>query len=791
MATRFTFLRLGSGAFVAGVILLCVPQVHGEDKPALSEAEIDRALERAAAFIWRLQDAEGHWQSSRLAGVHPMGADALSAYALWESGTQLPQARFQPAVAGVLDRTELGSVFTRSYTSLLWSVIGPEQFRREIEDDVRFLKLQQADTGGWGYGATVRGPAPDWRDNFHSASALFALEQAEWVNVDVASLIWRRAERHWLDQQNPDGGWGFPAGNVTAEPRVSRSSYGTMTAAGLSSLHVIHDHLHRDAALGFNGRFKARCGESTEESRAILGGLDRGWAWMDSRFRADKVPDFFALSEGDARDASLPLYQFQVSRLGRLSGRKRIGHLNWHREIAGQLLASQQMDGAWGDLESTSYGILALTHARGPILINKMQYGVGDGWNTDPHDADHLTRWLGRRWEVEVGWQLAHAEKYADDVFDAPVLLITGHDAPAFSDRERDALRAFVEAGGTVLAVACCSREEFVEGCREAFTSMFPAQSYGPLAEDHPVWRIGDEIVHRANVFGLWDGCRTSVFVLPDASCCAWQQMLTGAHVRSFLLADNIFRYALFARPLGGRLTPHLSRPTDGAARRTIRVARLRHGGDWNADPGALEYLSTWMQARFDTRLDVIPPVGGEQVSRTDAAALWLTGHTFDDNESVDVSALRAFLYGGGTLIATACCGSEAFDRSIQAFVAEHFGDGAWKPVIADDPIISGSVNPVRPSPLTDMAYRARVHSLPPARMDRPRLLGVRHDDRWIILYSPSDLNCGLVGHNCPTCVGLSPNDARRTATNLLYYANGLAEHRDAGSDEEAGSADR
>ena len=46
----------------------------------------------------------------------------------------------------------------------------------------------------------------------------------------VNQNIWRRAERSWLDNINPDGGWGYPLSRDPEFVRPPRQSTGSMTA---------------------------------------------------------------------------------------------------------------------------------------------------------------------------------------------------------------------------------------------------------------------------------------------------------------------------------------------------------------------------------------------------------------------------------------------------------------------------------------------------------------------------------------------------------------------------------
>ena len=136
-----------------------------------------------------------------------------------------------------------------------------------------------------------------------------------------------------------------------------------------------------------------------------------------------------------------------------------------------------------------------------------------------------------------------------------------------------------------------------------------------------------------------------------------------------------------------------------------------------------------------------------------------------------DVDALKVFLKAGGTLVATACCGREAFDDSFQSFAVEAFGEKAWVSIPADDPLITGDSAEGLASALRAMNLKLRYMGSAPPRIDVPIFHGVRIDDRWVVMYSPMDIACGIVGHSCLDCVGFKSRDARAVGANMILQA--------------------
>ena len=752
------------------------PAAAGTRRHAITEDDVNLAIQRAIEFILSRQEVDGRWISPESETECPNCLTALAAYTLHKAGVPLSNRRLQRAVQKLWDRTGANTVPARSFTLMLWCALQPESFRdpevfkRQRVDDIRFLRLQQNSSGGWGL--TVRsGPGAEKRpaDNSNSQLALLALSEAATADLKVSAKIWREAEGSWLGSANPDGGWGYLLSDGPEPASLAGHSMGSMTAGGLASLYIIYDQLYLDAESPFNGRFKAKCGQDIEKTRPIRKAMDRAWQWLGEHYRPDAVAGPAADAAGDLWETYLTSYLFGLGRVGVTSGRKRIGSFVWYQDVAAQLLRTQQDDGSWGNPAQTCFGVLALVEGRTPVLINKLKYGDGDAWNTDRRDAANLTRWFGRRVESAFTWQVVELGTDPEDVYDAPVLLITGHEAPSLSDAERAKLRDFVHAGGTVLAVACCSRPDFAEGCRALFRTMFPRFEAGLLPADHPVWTILDPVEPGEDCYGFGDDCRTSVFILDNGACCAWQQNLIDREQRRFSLGGNILGYATFNHPPPGRSTPYFDRAAVEPLRK-LEIARLIHGGDWWANPEGMERFSATLSARNGLGLDEGDPVRAEDLGGSGAGVLWVTGYRFGPFSAAGRAELEAFLKSGGTLVANASCGSTAFDAPFQDFAVDLFGPEAWQRIPADDPIMTGSFAPGLASSLQSMSYRPRHQASPPPRLDWPILHGIRHEGRWVVIYSPYDLAFGISRHNCLDCVGYVPRDAEAVLANIMLY---------------------
>jgi Domain of unknown function (DUF4159) len=88
-----------------------------------------------------------------------------------------------------------------------------------------------------------------------------------------------------------------------------------------------------------------------------------------------------------------------------------------------------------------------------------------------------------------------HAVKLAsDELFQFPLVVMTGEGAFALPDAERENLRKFLQRGGFLLASAGCSSQDWDRSFRREMARTFPDQPLSPLGLDHPVFHTVFEI---------------------------------------------------------------------------------------------------------------------------------------------------------------------------------------------------------------------------------------------------------------------------------------------------------
>ncbi|MBW3540916.1 MAG: DUF4159 domain-containing protein [Planctomycetes bacterium] len=96
-----------------------------------------------------------------------------------------------------------------------------------------------------------------------------------------------------------------------------------------------------------------------------------------------------------------------------------------------------------------------------------------------------------------------HAVKLAsDELFNFPLVIMTGEGTFQLTDAERENLRDFVERGGFLLASAGCSSKEWDRSFRQELAIVFAERRLEPLPMDHPLFHTVYDIVELAAKHG-------------------------------------------------------------------------------------------------------------------------------------------------------------------------------------------------------------------------------------------------------------------------------------------------
>lgn len=766
MTTTKRGFRAAIAAF-AGYAAVAVSPAGG----AVTHEEVERAIREGVRYLKKEQLPEtGGWREYDQR--FRTGSTSLVTLALLTAGEPVDSPTIQNAL-GYLRRfspDQLEQTYTVALQTMVYAAAEPETDKLRIAANAAWLERAQIKPndpspwpGSWGYGLAKIGRG----DNSNSQYALLGLHAASEAGVNVKPEVWNLARAYWEGAQRPDGGWGY---HHRGGDQTSTSS---MTVAGIASLAITGTRRYQGAE-EIRGATIHNCGKGGVNIH-----LQRGVAWLAGRFQ---------VGQNFPQGQNWRLYYlYGLERAGRLAGVRFFGDHDWYREGAEALVHEQdKLSGSWraaagesNPLISTSFALLFLAKGRAPVLINKLRHGPRGDWDNDPDDVRNLVNLVSQDWKHLLTWQeVEPGSATVEDMLQAPIAFFNGHQAPEFSDVAVRNIRDYVDQGGFLVADACCGREEFDAGFKELMKRVFPEPEYRlkPLSSDHPVWRAKHLIAPDSYpLWGVEHGCRTVVIYSPKDLSCYWNQIdrserdRRNEHIsKAAMVGQNIVDYATGRElPADKLVVREVHSFKDDAPRRgSLRIAKLKHSGDWNIAPLAVPNLMEVLRK---------PPFGFDvAVSQKDLAPgdpnlvyyplIYFHGRAAASFTPEDMEALRKHLDpGGGTIFADAACGSPGFDAAFRRFAAELFPDKPLVPIPKDDELFTTQVG----LDLKDCQYTKAAGG----GVDYPQLEGVKINGHWSIIYSKYDIGCALERHSGLDCKGYTHESALRIAANIVIYS--------------------
>lgn len=623
-----------------------------------------------------------------------------------------------------------------------------------VYDNRRGMGDMPVETPGRDGAAGSLSSAFPW-DNSNSQYGLLGVWAGAEVGVEVPVRYWKDVEKHWTETQLSGGEWGY-----TVRDRAGSFA---MTCGGLASLFVTHDWLAAPA-LKDTGRDPL-----TPAMAAGLGWLERGNN---------------AITTPNPKTHYVGYDLFGLERVGLASGFKYFGKHDWYRELAANALGTQWPTGAWGRepdgadaIIDTAYTLLFFARGRHPILMNKLRFQRSevtrlDGkpqigyWSNRPRDLANLTRFASRQLERGLNWQVASLQAPWHDWLDAPILYIASHQAPALEDSDYQNLRSYVEAGGILFTHADTGAAAFNRWVGKLVEYIAPGRALENLPEDHPVYTVNYKSRSpRPRLQGVSNGSRLLVVHSPTDLSTQWQQRNERIGAETFRLGVNLFVYSAGKSGFRNRLSsPYVPEPKS-EPQGVVPVARLKYEGNWDPEPGAWGRFGRVFQWQTSFATDIRPVEMKALQASTDVRVAHLTGNALQVFTDAEVTAVRAFVENGGTLLVDACGGSAGFYESVSdGLLARAFPAAKPEKPAADHPIfvaagekvsLSPKLRPFTPQVLEDGTRELRIF---PA--------GAGH-----VVVSPIDLTSGLLGTNTWGIAGYEPGSAQAIVRNTLLWA--------------------
>ena len=410
-------------------------------------------------------------------------------------------------------------------------------------------------------------------------------------------------------------------------------------------------------------------------------------------------------------------------------------------------------------------------------------------WNQRPRDIANLVQFMRPTLETFLNWQVVSAGASADDLNTAPILYISGNKPLSLTADEEDRLKLYVLRGGMIFANNDCpgtaggTDDPFSRSVIDLGQKLWrePGYRFRQLTATHPIFN--DELYKSARwqelpvLLGLGNGVREFIVLCPGFDPGkSWQKGAPKTDATAFELGVDMCLYAAGKQNLYYKGQTWLVKPV-GVPSRTVRVARLHVGENWDPEPAGWWRLDAILRNGFAVGLSTEPvvPTDGKLNGFTVAHLTGTTPFTLPPEQRREI---MRFVAAGGTLIVDAAGGSRDFADAAEKELATMFGGRA-----GDVGELLDLTDPLYTHPKAKIAtieYREYMRQRTAGRLNAPRVRGIKVPApggagmRTGVYYSAEDLSAGLVGQPVDGIMGYTPDRATAIVRNMILLAAGV-----------------
>src|SRR5271170_1593698 len=763
--TRINWIKLPAGIFIT--LCLCFSSPAASADPQVTSQQVIASIEKGVNFLLSQEKPDSFWEepdSQPFPTTEQYGGEtALVTESLIyvDRSLHLPQLYpFDPPMKNAITfllKTHTPTTYYVSFTANALTLLPrrPENLTA-LAWAAHYFQNSIHPDGGY----TYAGGTPDLEDEFSSQAGNWDNSNSQygvlgmWACADANQIVpydyWLTVAAHWRGAQNLDGTWSyapdFPSGPSDS---VDEEVY-SMTPAGVASLLIADEFLN-----------VTDTGIEPRADQNIVNGLN----WMNAHFNPSESDQYV-------------MYGFE--RVGLASGLATFGGHNWYQNYAATLIKSQNKDGSWDanffvgdDADSnigTAYALLILDRGLNPVFMNKLQYTQDyyGQWNARPQDAANITDWIATNTNSALNWQAVNTQEPVSEWLDSPILLITGHSDPNFSQADIEKLRAYVNAGGIVL----CLCDGGFSGFRDAMSK------YGEevVNNQYPVHEISHSSrlltiqpwyeFNSLQVLGISNGVRYLWLIMPLDMGAVWQRR-NFEEKEFWEFPENLYLYATGNGYLQDRLDSLVVPSPTTPPTQSLAMGRLEYDGNWNPEPGAWPRMAALAATNFSTKLN-LQNVTPDQADSGQIPLIHITGTGSFSLSEAQIAHLRDYLDHGGMIFADAAGGSLNFNDSFLNLAQKLTPGTVLDSLPAHCPIYTGNIPGGVNASTVEYRKFYVVHNGP---RKTPELLGVQIKGRWAIVFSPDDITSGLLGTRTWGISGYGPQSAQALMRNIILYA--------------------
>ncbi|HKK10202.1 MAG TPA: DUF4159 domain-containing protein [Bacteroidales bacterium] len=119
------------------------------------------------------------------------------------------------------------------------------------------------------------------------------------------------------------------------------------------------------------------------------------------------------------------------------------------------------------------------------VQLALLKYNGGGDWYADPTALPNLIQFCNKNLEMDLKADYAVVEASGNDIFNYPLVHITGHGNIVFSEPETENLRSYLLSGGFLYIDDNYGMDKYI---RREMKKVFPDKEFVELPFDHPVY---------------------------------------------------------------------------------------------------------------------------------------------------------------------------------------------------------------------------------------------------------------------------------------------------------------
>ena len=119
------------------------------------------------------------------------------------------------------------------------------------------------------------------------------------------------------------------------------------------------------------------------------------------------------------------------------------------------------------------------------VKLARVKYSGGGDWYNDPSSEVNLLNYVNKVTNIKVDPVYEYVDLSSDNLFQYPMIFLTGHGNLNFSDVEVKKLRAYLENGGFLYIDDDYGLDQFI---RKEMKKVFPEQKFTELPFSHGLY---------------------------------------------------------------------------------------------------------------------------------------------------------------------------------------------------------------------------------------------------------------------------------------------------------------